>query len=113
MSFNTIDLNTIEKEHCKVDPNATAPVKSRYPLMIYPNGMFDLSRMRGMYIGAAWLGETKDKYAVYVVFDDGTDFRISNTYDTKAEAKEELENYIRELWSIADDFEKNIPNFLK
>ena len=118
MSFNTIDLNTIKNENCKVDTNAIAPVKSRYPLMVYPNGMFDVSKMKGMHVSRLWepsIAEGKEAYyyGVFLVLDDGTDYRISKKYLVEEEAREELDNYIRELWSIADDFEKHIPSFLK
>ena len=125
MSFNTIDLNTIKtetalgKENYKVDERVSAPVKSRYPLMIYPNGMFDVSKMKGMHVSRVWeTGDPDHKkdyytYAVFIVLDDGLDYRISKKYLVEDAAREELDNYIRELWSIADDFEKHIPSFLK
>ena len=118
MSFNTIDLNTIKtetalgKENYKVDANAIAPVKSRYPLMVYPNGMFDVSKMKGMHVSRVWeTGDPDHKkdyyaYAVFIILDDGMDHRISERYDNEAAARAELENYIRELWSIADEFGK-------
>lgn len=118
MSFNTIDLNTIKKENCKVDERVSAPVQSRYPLMIYPNGMFDVSKMKGMNVSRFWepgMADSEESYyyGVFIVMDDGMDYRISKKYLVEEEAREELDNYIRELWSIADDFEKHIPNFLK
>lgn len=116
MSFNTVDLNAINKAVNATDVPVEKTgfgLESRYPMMVYPNGMFDVSKMRGMYVTTAWVDNKRDMYSVYIVFEDGSDWRISDMYPTADMAKAELARYIKELWDIAEDFEKQITNFLR
>lgn len=115
MSFNTIDLNAIH--NAVNNPDGTEqPLKSRYPLMVYPNAVVDVSMMRGMYVCIDTFYPSENKpsnFAIYVQFNDGSDIRISPWFDSESDAKQELDKYTCELWAIMDDLETKIPSFLK